>query len=47
VDGYVSFYWGKTISENKRKGDIGGALVAQWLERFSELSPSKSAAVEK
>ena len=47
VDGYVSFYWGKTISENKRKGDIGGALVAQWLERFSELSPSKRAAVEK
>ena len=47
VDGYISFYWGKTIAENKRKGDIGGALVAEWLERFSELSPSTRAAAGK
>lgn len=39
VDGYISFYWGKTIEDNKRKGDIGGALMAQWLERFRALSP--------
>jgi hypothetical protein len=39
VDGYISFYWGKTIDENKRKGDVGGALMSQWLERFSALSP--------
>lgn len=39
VDGYISFYWGKTIEENKRKGDIAGALMSQWLERFSALSP--------
>ena len=39
VDGYVSFYWGKSIEENRRKGDIAGALTAQWLERFSAMSP--------
>jgi hypothetical protein len=38
-DGVISFYWGKTIDENKRKADIPGALTAQWLERFSALSP--------
>ncbi|MGE5611920.1 MAG: cellulase family glycosylhydrolase [Bacillota bacterium] len=39
VDGWISFYWGKTIDENKRKGDIGGAVIAQWLERFRTMSP--------
>lgn len=39
VDGYVSFYWGKTIDENRRKGDVSGALMAQWLERFRAMSP--------
>jgi hypothetical protein len=39
VDGWVSFYWGKTIDENRQKGDVGGALVAAWLERFRALSP--------
>jgi hypothetical protein len=38
VDGYVSFYWGKTIAENRAKGDIGGALIAAWLERFRQLA---------
>ena len=40
ADGVISFYWGKTVEENKRKGDIAGALTAQWLERFSALSPN-------
>lgn len=39
VDGYVSFYWGKTIEENKKKGDMTGALMSQWLERFRAMSP--------
>jgi hypothetical protein len=38
VDGWISFYWGKTVEENRRKGDLGGALVAAWLERFSAMS---------
>ena len=39
VDGYLSFYWGKSIEENRRKGDVAGALTAEWLERFSVISP--------
>ena len=40
VDGYVSFYWGKTIEENKQKGDVTGAVVGAWLERFGKLGVS-------
>jgi hypothetical protein len=47
VDGWISFYWGKTIEENKRKGDIGGALTSQWLERFRAMSPYAQGAAEK
>ena len=39
VDGWISFYWGKTIEENKRKGDLGGLLMSRWLERFRAMSP--------
>jgi Cellulase (glycosyl hydrolase family 5) len=39
VDGWISFYWGKTIEENEKKGDMSGALVAGWLKRFRALSP--------
>ena len=41
VDGWISFYWGETIDENRQKGDLTGAVVAQWLERFQALSPLK------
>lgn len=47
VDGWVSFYWGKTIDENKRKGDVAGALVAGWLERFGSMSPYAREAGER
>lgn len=33
-DGWITFYWGKTIEENERAGDIKGAIVAKWLKRF-------------
>ena len=39
ADGWLSFYWGKTIGENEQKGDLQGAIVAQWLRRFKALSP--------
>jgi hypothetical protein len=39
VDGWISFYWGKSIEENEKKGDITGALVAGWLKRFRMMSP--------
>lgn len=38
VDGWVSFYWGKTVEENRRKGDVNGAIVAEWLERFQRMA---------
>jgi Cellulase (glycosyl hydrolase family 5) len=39
VDGWISFYWGKSIEENEKKGDMTGALVAGWLKRFRTMSP--------
>jgi len=39
ADGWISFYWGKTIEENQRKGDLKGALIAQWLRAFRSRSP--------
>ncbi|WP_406695842.1 cellulase family glycosylhydrolase [Singulisphaera sp. Ch08] len=40
VDGWISFYWGKTIQEYEKAGDLKGALVSGWLRRFRSLSPS-------
>jgi hypothetical protein len=39
ADGWISFYWGKTIEENERAGDLKGALVARWLRAFRSRSP--------
>jgi hypothetical protein len=39
VDGWISFYWGKTIGEYDKAGDFKGALVSGWLRRFRALSP--------
>jgi len=38
TDGWISFYWGKTIEQNRQKKDLPGALIADWLERFSKLA---------
>ncbi|UCG60109.1 MAG: cellulase family glycosylhydrolase [Phycisphaerales bacterium] len=35
ADGYVGFYWGKTIDEyRQRKDDIPAGIMAEWLEYF-------------
>jgi hypothetical protein len=39
ADGWISFYWGKTIEENEQKGDIVGAMMAEWLRYFQKHSP--------
>ena len=39
VDGWVSFYWGRSIEENEKKGDFVGALMGKWLRHFRELRP--------
>lgn len=37
-DGWVSFYWGETIAENEKSGDIKGAIIARWLRYFRDKS---------
>jgi hypothetical protein len=40
VDGYVGFYWGKTIDEyRQRKDDIAASIMAEWLEYFDAKRP--------
>ena len=37
--GWISFYWGATIEENEAKGDLAGAITAQWLRYWRQHSP--------
>lgn len=37
-DGWVGFYWGKTIAANEKAGDLKGAVVAAWLKWFRDHS---------
>jgi len=39
VDGWISFYWGKSIEEYERDKTLSGAITAEWLKRFSSMSP--------
>lgn len=39
TDGWVSFYWGRTIEEYEKAGDLKSALIANWLRSFREQSP--------
>ncbi len=41
VDGFTSFYWGKTIEQNEKAGDIKGAIVAKWLRYFRQHAASQ------
>jgi hypothetical protein len=41
TDGWISFYWGKTIAENEAAGDIRGAIIAAWLKYFSKEAKRK------
>jgi hypothetical protein len=34
ADGWISFYWGETIEENRRGSEIQQAIMAKWLEHF-------------
>jgi hypothetical protein len=47
VDGWVSFYWGKTVEQNKSKATTQGKLIADWLQRFSSMAPKSKSAEEK
>lgn len=34
ADGWISFYWGKTIDECRSSGKFSDAILATWLEHF-------------
>lgn len=40
AEGWISFYWGKTIEEYCRQdNDLAGAITAEWLKYFRAKSP--------
>jgi hypothetical protein len=39
TDGWISFYWGSTVAENKQQGDIKGAIIAAWLQWWQAQAP--------
>ncbi|MEZ6068025.1 MAG: cellulase family glycosylhydrolase [Planctomycetaceae bacterium] len=41
IDGWISFYWGKTIEENRAAGDLKGAIIASWLEWLRERATTR------
>jgi hypothetical protein len=48
VDGWISFYWGKTIEEyDEKKGDMSAAITSAWLKRFRDLAPSAASPAPK
>ena len=36
AQGWISFYWGKTIEEYAQENNIGSAIMKQWLEYYKE-----------
>ncbi len=38
-DGWVSFYWGRTIEEYEKETDIKSAIIAKWLRAFRAKGP--------
>ena len=42
VDGYIGFYWGKTIDEYNENTDLPSALTKSWLKYFAETRVQKS-----
>lgn len=42
ADGWISFYWGKTIEEYAAgQTDIAGAITKNWLEHFRSKAPER------
>lgn len=39
IAGLVSFYWGKSVEQYEKDGDIKGALISKWLTAFKKLQP--------
>jgi len=39
ADGYIGFYWGKTINDYNEKSDLPSAITKSWLKYFSAKAP--------
>ena len=39
AEGWISFYWGKTIEEYAEDRTIAGAITKEWLEHFQAKAP--------
>ena len=39
ADGYVSFYWGKTIEQYAQQDDLTSSIIATWLRYFRTKAP--------
>lgn len=40
TDGYLGFYWGRTIEQYQRDGDLRSARMRRWLEYFKMKGPA-------
>jgi hypothetical protein len=41
TDGYIGFYWGKTIEDYNQKSDIPSAITKSWLKYFIDTRAKK------
>ena len=41
VDGYIGFYWGKTIDQYNENTDLPSALTKSWLKYFRDQKPHR------
>jgi hypothetical protein len=39
VDGWISFYWGKSIEEYVKEGGVKGRLISDWLTYLCAQAP--------
>jgi len=39
ADGYIGFYWGKTIDQYNQESDLPSALTKSWLKYFAAKAP--------
>jgi len=43
AEGWISFYWGKTIEEYGEDNGLPSAIMKQWLEYFRDKAPEITA----
>ena len=46
ADGWISFYWGETIAENRRGSELKHAVMVKWLEHFESTTQTEKEATE-